>query len=201
MNYKASQSPSLYGEEPAQSTHVAAIRKATAVEPGYGYVRAGFLHPDIRRDLASYLLLDHPSLWAMGTRSRRCGPAVVPVDGSSTRIGTHLLKLPAGHFSVGSATHRVASIRRWWAARMESRPCSLCRCKSAVAETALQRQAIHRMMSSSDTCAPMKPMRSPLYSGRVIGMSPEPDLEGCRPWSLRSHSCLPRYLPRYKVSC
>lgn len=40
---------------------MAAIRKAKAIKPRYGYVRAVLLHPDVRGDLASHLLFDHPS--------------------------------------------------------------------------------------------------------------------------------------------
>ncbi len=124
----------------------------------------------VRGDLASHLLFDHPSQPVRHRdpqqKVRACGgPGGWVVDTDRDTF------VEAGHFSVGSATHRVASIRRWWAARLESRPCWLCCCKSAVAETALQCQAIRRMMSSSDSCANVKPMRSPLYSGRVIGMS------------------------------
>jgi hypothetical protein len=38
---------------------MAAVRETKAVQARYWYIRAVFLHPDIRSNLASYLLIKH----------------------------------------------------------------------------------------------------------------------------------------------
>ena len=49
------------GREMNGKTYVAATREAKAVEARYRYIRAIFLHPNVRGDLASHLLIDHPT--------------------------------------------------------------------------------------------------------------------------------------------